>query len=243
MGNISPEAIQGIMQVTAAAAPMVMSAIGKKDAKQREADAAKEANSLGQQIKAIENNRQEILNPYANLTVATEAAEFQAQQADASLANTLDTMRAGGFGASGATALAREAAKAKQGISADIKKQEQANQTKFAEGEKFRFDAQEERDNAKLDRLANLQEGQQQREMDALSGQQSMGMAGLSGMTGILGQIAQDPSALQALAGSFGGGGNGGAANTGGGGGAANTDGVDVDAMITATQNFNNRPQ
>ena len=50
-----------------------------------------------------------ISNPFANLQVATEAAEFQAEEADMSLASTLDTLRATGAGAGGATALAQEA--------------------------------------------------------------------------------------------------------------------------------------
>ena len=53
---------------------------------------------------------------------------MQAEEADLSLANTLDTIRAGGFGAGGATALAQAAAKSKRGISADIAKQEAANE-------------------------------------------------------------------------------------------------------------------
>ena len=47
-----------------------------------------------------------VSNPFANLQVATGAAEFQAEQADISLANTLDTLRATGAGSAGATALA-----------------------------------------------------------------------------------------------------------------------------------------
>ena len=195
--------LQGVMQLAAASTPLVMGALAKKDANQRAIDAAKEANELGKQLKALEENRQQIRNPYANLGVATQAAEMEAQEADASLANTLDTMRAGGFGASGATALARQAAKAKQGISADIQKQEQANQAKFAEGEKFAFEQQEERDLAKLDRLANLQEGYQQREMDALAGQQAINQQTAGAVTGVLSQIAENP---EAIAGLFGGG-------------------------------------
>ena len=196
------EAIKGVMQIAAMATPMVMGAFAKKDAKDRATEAAKEANELGKQLAALENNRQQVRNPYANLSVATQAAEMEAQEADASLANTLDAMRAGGFGASGATALAREAAKSKQGISADIQKQEQANQTKFAEGEKFVFEQQEERDAAKLDRLANLQEGYQQREMDALAGKQAINQQTAGAVGKIIGEVAKNP---EAIAGLFGG--------------------------------------
>lgn len=200
--SLDSEAIKGVMQIAAMATPMVMGAFAKRDAKERAIDAAKEANELGKQLAALENNRQQIRNPYANLSVATQAAEMQAQEADASLANTLDAMRAGGFGASGATALAREAAKSKQGISADIQKQEQANQTKFAEGEKFVFEQQEERDVAKLDRLANLQEGYQQREMDALAGKQAINQQTAGAVGKIIGEVAKNP---EAIAGLFGG--------------------------------------
>lgn len=74
-------------------------------------------------------------NPYNNLKVATQAAEFQAQQTDQALANTLDTLRSGGMGAGGATALAQAAAQSKQGISASIEQQEVQNQKLRAQGE------------------------------------------------------------------------------------------------------------
>jgi len=74
-------------------------------------------------------------NPFANVGVATEAAEFQAEQADISLANTLDTLAATGASAGGATALAQAALASKKGISADIQKQEQQNAQLKAQGE------------------------------------------------------------------------------------------------------------
>jgi hypothetical protein len=189
----------GTMQIAAAATPLVMGYFANKDAEERATNAAIEATRLGGELEDLEASRQSITNPYANLTVATEAAEFEAQQADASLANTLDTMRAGSFGGSGATALARAAASAKQGIGADIQKQEQANQVKFAEGEKFRFEKQEQREMDKLDRIATLQEGYQQREMDALSGQQAIKQQTALQTGNIMGQIAEDPSQIGSL--------------------------------------------
>ena len=74
-------------------------------------------------------------NPMANLGVATQAAEMQAEEADIALANTLDTLRATGAGAGGATALAQMALKSKQGISASIETQEATNQKLRAQGE------------------------------------------------------------------------------------------------------------
>jgi hypothetical protein len=76
-----------------------------------------------------------VSNPYANLGVATQAAEMQAEEADIALANTLDTIRASGAGAGGATALAQAALKSKQGVSASIEQQEAQNQKLRAQGE------------------------------------------------------------------------------------------------------------
>lgn len=119
-----------------------------------------------------------LTNPFANLQVATEAAEFQAEQTDISLATTLDTLRAAGTGAGGATALAREAAKSKQGIAADIARQEAENakaraqgeaslqQARMAEavrlqqadvsGKQFQFGIREQREMQQLDRAQAL---------------------------------------------------------------------------------------
>ena len=74
-------------------------------------------------------------NPFANLGVATQAAEIQMEQADMALANTLDTLRATGASAGGATALAQAALKSKKGVSANIEQQEAANEKARAQGE------------------------------------------------------------------------------------------------------------
>jgi len=100
-------------------------------------------------LESLEASRQEIINPYAdvksltgdmsnpfaNLSVATGAAEIQMQQSDAALANTLDTLRATGAGAGGATALAQAALQSKKGVAASIEGQEAANQKLKAQGE------------------------------------------------------------------------------------------------------------
>jgi hypothetical protein len=79
-----------------------------------------------------------ITNPYAHLSVATGAAEMQAEQADIALANTLDTLRQVGMGAGGATALAQAALQSKKEISASIEQQEVANQQAKAQGEQMK---------------------------------------------------------------------------------------------------------
>ena len=160
----------------------------------------------GYQIKLdnIETNRQEIVNPYANVTnpfanmqVATQAAEMQAEQTDIALANTLDTLRSTGAAAGGATALAQAALKSKQGISADIEKQEMANQKLMAQGEQqmqqlqgagksAQMNMQENRDIRDITRLQNnMNLAQQQR----AAGQATAGMAMASGIAGMAGLI------------------------------------------------------
>ena len=66
--------------------------------------------------------------PRMNLSVATQAAEMQAEESAMALANTLDTLAASGASAGGATALAQMALKSKQGIRASITQQEARKQ-------------------------------------------------------------------------------------------------------------------
>lgn len=77
----------------------------------------------------------DITNPFANIGVATQAAEFQAEEADVALANTLDTLRSTGAGAGGATALAQAALRSKRDIGASIEKQEIQSQMLRAQGQ------------------------------------------------------------------------------------------------------------
>jgi hypothetical protein len=164
------------------------------------------------QLENLEKNRQRIVNPYAdiedmssaiqnpfaNLQVATAAAEMQAEETDISLAGTLDTLRATGAGASGATALAQAALRSKQGIAADIQKQEMRNaelraqgeqkmqqlrqaerarvQTLMGRGEEARMRMQEARETGRLDRLAGLAD--QYAAAGAQARQQSSAMLG-----------------------------------------------------------------
>ncbi len=74
-------------------------------------------------------------NPFAQLGVATQAAEIQMEQSDIALANTLDTLRATGASAGGATALAQAALQSKKGVAASIEGQEAQNEKLKAQGE------------------------------------------------------------------------------------------------------------
>ena len=195
--------------------------------------AARRAKEMRLALENFENNRQDVINPYAgvedlsdmaritnpfaDLAVATQAAEMQAEEADIALANTLDTLRATGASAGGATALAQAALKSKKGIAASIEQQEAQNEKLRAEGERMRqqavideerriqgieisegqrvqqaeaaglaykFQAQEARDNAKIDRMYG--------EMRSAQLQQEQSQADLFGnISGAFGNIAQ----------------------------------------------------
>ena len=107
----------------------------------------------------------QISNPYAQLSVATQAAEMQAEEADIALANTLDTLRATGASAGGATALAQAAMRSKKGVAASIEQQESQN-------EKLRAQGQQQMEQLKIQEQQRLQgidisEGQRMQSAEA----------------------------------------------------------------------------
>ena len=114
----------------------------EKEAKRAQAQRQQEIDALKAARKAIpdysaqfEEMAGQVKNPFKDLGVATKAADMQAEEADIALANTLDTLRATGTGAGGATALAQAAMRSKQGISANLEQQEAKNQQLAAQGE------------------------------------------------------------------------------------------------------------
>ena len=165
LSNLSPDQTGNLITQATKIVPAIIGFSQAKKAKDQQQEYLDD-------IKILEQNRQEVINPYANVTnpyanlqVATKAAEMQADQTDIALANTLDNLRETGAG--GATALAQAALKSKQGVSADIQRQEAQNQRLQAQGQQqmemaqargtgFAFQAQERRDEAQLDRLQGL---------------------------------------------------------------------------------------
>lgn len=146
--------------------------------------AAREKTRLQKELNSLEASRQAIINPYegvkdvsglatnlsgmitnpfASLGVATQAAEFEAEQIDISLANTLDTLKETGAGAGGATALAQAALQSKKGISANIEQQEAANEKLRAQGEQ----QMEQMKMAEAQRIQGVQIGEAQRVQEA----------------------------------------------------------------------------
>tara|TARA_B110000858_G_scaffold45335_1_gene51991 strand:+ start:344 stop:1099 length:756 start_codon:yes stop_codon:yes gene_type:complete len=138
------------------------------------------------EMASLEKNRQKVINPYdnfsnlssmakdlsgkmsnpfASLGVSTAAAEMQIEEADIALANTLDTLRATGAGAGGATALAQAALQSKKGVAASIEQQEAANQKLAAQGEE-RLQQAKTSEQVRVQNV-NISEGQRMQTADA----------------------------------------------------------------------------
>jgi len=206
-----------IAGAVSAGASIIGGIIGGSKARKAKRRAAKKLKKMNAKMSELEANRQEIINPYedstnlssmmsnpmANLSVATQAAEMQIEEADISLANTLDTIRATGGGAGGATALAQAALQSKKGVTASIESQEKANQDKEAAGEQRLQDAKisEEQRMQQLDAQGKsfVYGQQEQREGQQLERLQSQ----IDNQQGIKAQAGRDQTA--ALTGAIGG--------------------------------------
>lgn len=158
---------------------------GAQNKKAREA-AARDKRAAEAKMAQIIEDRQEIVNPYEStknlselavdlssgfsnpfndLGVATQAAEIQIEQSDISLANALDTIRATGASAGGATALALAALQSKKGVSASIEAQEAQNQKLRAQGEQM-LQSQKVAEQRRLQGIA-ISEGQRIQQNEA----------------------------------------------------------------------------
>ena len=210
------------MAIVGGVASIAGGLFGASAAKKKERAAARERARLQGKLNSLEANRQEIINPYAgvtdlssmisnpfaNLSVATGAAEMKIEEADVSLANTLDTMRATGASAGGATALAQAALRSKKGVAASIEMQEKQNEDKRAQGqqtmeqrqmaeqqrlqqadvqgESFMFGQRENREMQQLDRTSAMLGASRQAEAQAGSDK----TGAITGMFGSLAGIA-----------------------------------------------------
>tara|TARA_R100001510_G_C7656666_1_gene216941 strand:- start:1869 stop:2621 length:753 start_codon:yes stop_codon:yes gene_type:complete len=143
------EASIGVVAIVAVSAAVVAGGTTAVVSGHRKRKARDEKEAIQQEIDDFLDTRQPVIdnsediraladsvtNPYANLGVATQAAEFQAEQADMALSSTLDAMTASGASAGGATALARAALQSQRGISASIQQQESQNAKLAAQGD------------------------------------------------------------------------------------------------------------
>jgi hypothetical protein len=187
IGDMDGEGKAQLAMTVAKILPAVIGIGQSNKAKKKQAEYLAEMKTIKESRQAPMNPYANVTNPYANMQVATKAAEMQSEQADIALANTLDALRETGAG--GATALAQAALKSKQGVSAEIQKQEVKNQQLVAQGEQkmqqlkavganLAFQAQEKRDLTDLDRLQYGADLEAQRR----AGSFSSGIGSLSSM-------------------------------------------------------------
>tara|TARA_R110002050_G_scaffold105060_2_gene214540 strand:+ start:1652 stop:2389 length:738 start_codon:yes stop_codon:yes gene_type:complete len=180
----------GVITGIVAGASLLASGIGAATAASKAKKDAKHARSAKGRAEAkmesIKNSRQDIVNPFAGVTdlsgmakdlsgslnnpfaqlgVATQAAEIQMEQSDIALANTLDTLRATGASAGGATALAQAALQSKKGVSASIEGQEAQNEKLKAQGEQ-QLNQQKMSEAQRLQNIA-ISEGQRVQQSEA----------------------------------------------------------------------------
>ena len=156
-------------------ASILGSFLGGGSARKAAERAAQEKARLQGELETLENNRQEIINPYEGVTdlssmienpfdkigVATQAAEMQAEEADIALANTLDTLRSTGASA-------------------------QRMQQSDVLGREFVYGQQERRDTQKLNRLQAQITGSAS-EQAMYNNQAAQGSAAVMGALGSIG--------------------------------------------------------
>jgi len=204
-------------QLAMAAVGVVTGVVGMFRAASDKRDAEREAFKMQQKIQQFENDRQEVINPYAgvksvadmasdlsgemnnpmaNLGVATQAAEIQMEQTDIALANTLDTLMATGASAGGATALAQAAARGKKDVAANIQAQESANEKARAQGEQNlqtqRIAEKQRIQNVNMTEEVRVQDAQAKGSIFEFEKQETRDVATLNRMAGQEAQARQD---------------------------------------------------
>ena len=143
---------------------------GAGRARRAQRRAASERRKLTGELNSLEKSRQAVINPYSNFKDLSSLAKdlsgkLSNPYANLGLANTLDTLRATGASAGGATALAQAALQSKKGVAASIEQQEAANEKLRAQGEQYLQQAEI----AEQRRLQGVQisEGQRVQQADA----------------------------------------------------------------------------
>ena len=222
-----------ITAVVGGVASAVGGAVSANQAKKAGERAGRDAQRARQEIAAIKAARVPIVNPYsgqtnlsslaenlsgmmnnpfANMGVATKAAEIKMEQADMALANTLDTIRSTGAGAGGATALAQAALSSKKGVAADIESQEAKNEQLRAQGEatlqQMKISEEQRLQNLAISEGQRLQAGDaadlgyetgnlanaMQAQANAAQAEAGAWGSAISGVVGSLGTLAKAPT-------------------------------------------------
>ena len=121
-----------IMGLIGGATQIAGSLIGGRRRRRQARQAEAAFNTARQQFQdfQFENPYAGLENTFEDATINQQATQFQAQQTDAALAQALQAATMAGGAPGGAQAIAQAALQSKAGISADIAKQEQANQVR-----------------------------------------------------------------------------------------------------------------
>jgi len=121
-----------IMGLIGGATQIAGSLIGGRARRRRARAAERQFNAARDDFQnfTFENPYAGLENTFEDATINQQATQFQAQQTDAALAQALQSATLTGGAPGGAQAIAQAALQSKAGISADIAKQEQANQTR-----------------------------------------------------------------------------------------------------------------
>tara|TARA_R100000995_G_scaffold75138_1_gene44406 strand:+ start:506 stop:1114 length:609 start_codon:yes stop_codon:yes gene_type:complete len=156
--------------------PFKIFGIGKKK-RQYERDLAAAQGQLDTRMQSYEDFEFETFkpsNPYEDMTVNTQAAEFQRDMQAQAQADTLQALRGAGGSAGAAslaTAMSRQAAEKERAISADIGKQEQQIQMKVAQ-----------QDAANQAMMIQQEQARQQFQLDRMGTMMGMDMAKVTGI-------------------------------------------------------------
>ena len=155
----------------------------RKQERQDRIDAAEA--DVASRMAAYEQAEFQTVNPYEDLTVNLQAAEFQRQQQAQEQADILAGLQtaAGGAGAASlATAMARQSQMKQQQIAADIGRQEMIIQQAAAQAELAEQQAKREFEIGRMETLLGM-------DMAAVTGEQQARLAAQQQNTGIMGGV------------------------------------------------------
>lgn len=133
LGQLNEQGIGAIGSIAGGLAESIGGMIGQRKRKREQRDARAAYEQRLQEFEDLDTSNlyANLTNPFEDATVNTQAAEFTAQQQQQGLASTMQAM-SGAAGGSGIAALAQSMANVQgqqaQQASADIARQEQANQ-------------------------------------------------------------------------------------------------------------------
>ena len=177
---------------------------GRRRREARAAAAEFEAQKQAFQDFQFQNQYQGLENVFEDATINQQASQFQAQQTDAALAQALQSAAMTGGAPGGAQAIAQAALQSKQGISADIARQEQANESRRLQQEAMLqsmeargADVMQQRQYGQTQQLLNLAAGRKNAADQARAQATASLVGGLGSAIGGVGMAAMGPKSFK----------------------------------------------